>query len=847
MRISSGAFLSRRRWRRKIERLLRPARKSLLLLSIATVVVGLSGCNSTRWVPPGERLLVKNSIIIPEGTLDPEELLSIVKQKPNKRVLGRTLYLDLYNLRDPERVARKRARKDSICVEENRARERKGRKLRTCDHTARGRNGEPPVILDSNLTARTREQFALYAFKEGYFEAEVSDSLHFDRPSWPFGGWSGKPYAKPKAAIEYTVTPGRPWTYCVVDLHVDDPTIRAYLTEAWDQCVLKPGDRFDADGLDAERTRITDLLKYLGYLYFTRDMVLFDADTSAGDHEVDLRISLERPMQAGERGLRGKPEGRVFYLNDVFVDATERSSTNAQVQPDTVRLDGYTFLYHGERPRYKPKSLLGAVILRPQERFNQSDADKTFRRLTNLRVFDRVDISYDTLGMGSRGYADCRIRLIPSKRQGFSTEVNGTNRGGFLGASLNFNYRHKNLARSLALLQASVTLGVEAQQQLSASTGAETSSTALAKDALFNTLEFGPELKVSFPRPLAGLFPKGTGSRLVANTLFNYQRRPDYTRTLAKASIGMEWSPTIKETVGLYLAEVNLIRIPERSQAFIDFLASTNDAVLSDSYSDHMILGMRGVYTLNTQATGKKRRHDHFLRVIGELAGTTLFGVLPVSVLSKTVAVQETGERFRAISGIRYAQYAKVDIDYRHYLNLHERSTLAMRAAVGYAKPFGNQPVMPFETSFFSGGANGMRAWRARTLGPGSYSSPANNFDRIGEVKIEGDLEYRFKVFGYLEGALFTDVGNIWFQQDVPTRPGSRFNGATFLSEIAVGTGVGARLNFDFFLVRFDLALRTKDPSLPVGQRWIFEPQDAAYETRFGQKLNFNLGIGYPF
>ena len=169
--------------------------------------------------------------------------------------------------------------------------------------------------------------------------------------------------------------------------------------------------------------------------------------------------------------------------------------------------------------------------------------------------------------------------------------------------------------------------------------------------------------------------------------------------------------------------------------------------------------------------------------------------------------------------------------------------------------PYGNLEVLPFESAFFVGGANGLRAWRARSIGPGAYSAPLVAFDRTGEVRIEGNAEYRFKLIGFLEGAFFADVGNIWFLKEDPNKPGSGFN-RNFLSELAVGTGVGARLNFDFFIVRFDLGMQTKDPSLPRGERWLFQPKDeyiattselvgapVSYKTQF----NFNLGIGYPF
>ncbi len=822
-------------------------RKNTLHIALTCVGLVLAGCNATRWVPPGRRLLVHNVMTVDAGTLDPDQLQNIVKQKPNKRVFGRPLYLDIYNLRDPDKVVRNRAMKDSLCVIRNEQRKLEGKKLKACDRSTRGRNGEPPVILDSSLTQRSVQQLGLYAVKEGYFAAKVSDTTHYTRRRiWPFSGWGTHPFSKPKASVEYIVEAGRPWMICQVERHVDDPRMAGYVTEEWEKSLLKPGDRFDSDVIDAERTRIADQLKAEGYLFFTRDMVILDADTSAGDHQVDLLVRLERPLAMTQRGLTGTPEGTVYYLNDVIIDATRRTKANVTVPPDTVHYDGSTFLYLGKRPEFKPKALLGAVFLKPGERFNQRDADRSFRRLTNLRVFDRVDITYDTTGIGQRGYANCRIGLLPAKRQGIAVEGFGTNRGGFLGTSVNFNYRHKNLFRSMASLQTSLTVGLEAQQSLSnGSNPSEDASTAIGKDALFNTVELGPEASISFPRPFGGLFSKSSGSRLVVSTLYNYQRRPDYTRTLAKANIGVEFNPTPPWTAGIYPLEVNVIHIPRRSDAFAAFLDSADNAILADSYTDHMIVGERFFLALNTQKF-PKQRNVHFLRITLEHAGHVFIAV-PVSWFAMDHTDPLTGEQFKTIGDVRYAQFFKVDVDYRYYRTIHDRSSMAFRVTAGAGKPYGNLGVLPFETAFFSGGANGMRAWRSRTLGPGSYRSTTNHFDRIGEARFEANVEYRFKVFGYLEGALFSDVGNIWTLQPDPAKPGGEFKTDRFLGQIAVGTGLGARLNFDFFIVRFDLGLQTKDPGLPEGQRWIFQKKDPELVTAFGQKLNFNLGIGYPF
>jgi outer membrane protein assembly factor BamA len=260
---------------------------------------------------------------------------------------------------------------------------------------------------------------------------------------------------------------------------------------------------------------------------------------------------------------------------------------------------------------------------------------------------------------------------------------------------------------------------------------------------------------------------------------------------------------------------------------------------------------MRGLFTLNTQERPRDR-NVFFARIIPEWAGHPMF--VPLRALGKE-SQDTTGAEFYTVGGIRYAEFVKLDTDLRWRRIIHEKSSMAFRVAAGAGLPYGNLPVLPFESSFFVGGANGLRAWRARSLGPGSYNAPLVAFDRIGEIRLEGNAEYRFKLVGFLEGAFFADIGNIWNWEEDERKPGSGFSSA-FLSELAVGTGVGARLNFDFFIVRFDLGMQTKDPSLPPGERWLFQPKDeyeafmlstlgspVPYRTQF----NFNIGIGYPF
>lgn len=822
---------------------------------VSFVLLALTACDPTKYVPQGEYLLRADRVVVDERSVDPAELKAIAKQRPNKRILGVPFYLHLYNLRNPDRVLAKRAKRDSLCREENEVRKARGKTLRTCDRSQRGRNGEAPVILDEDLLERSSEQMRLYMQKKGWFRATVSDTVH-RRHTKLFSDERGRPFDQPKVDVEYQVVAGPVYHYRNIRFVVDDPTIQKHVQDNWTNSLIKKGDRFDADVLDAERSRINEHLREIGYLFFNRELIQYDADTTVGDHQADIVLRLERAYAKRDRGLRGTPEGTVYSLNDVSISTQGSFRRSRAIAPDTLVSSGYTFLYN-EELGYRPNALLSGIFLQPDQRFRQSNADRTYRRLTALRVFDRVEIAYDTSGIGRKGLANARIDLMPGKEQSMSLEGFATNRGGFLGTSVSAGYRHRNLFRGMGSLQAQLVLGLEAQQSFTGQ-GSSTTDGSLGqvqRDGLFNTIDIGPEITLLFPQFLLPVkrerFARSSAPRTAINLAYNYQRRPDFGRTLAKMSYGYEWNDTRTRTWGFFPMEINVIKIPQRSDAFIAYLQQANDPVLTDSYTDHLIAGMRGVFTFNTQSSARQR-NVFFARVVPEWAGFPLF--VPLQALGRETQ-DTTGTRFYTVAGIRYAEFVKLDTDLRWRRILHEKSSLAFRIAAGAGLPYGNLKVLPFESSFFVGGANGLRAWRARSLGPGSYSAPLLAFDRIGELRLEGNAEYRFKLIGFLEGALFADIGNIWNWQEDPRKPGSGIS-TDLLSELAVGTGVGARLNFDFFIVRFDLGMQTKDPSLPKGERWLFEPKDrytqqieeltgvpGVYRTQF----NFNLGIGYPF
>lgn len=847
--------------------------------AIAAIALAAAACNPTKRVPQGERLLVRNIVESDAKDLSTDELKAILKQKPNNKVLGQRLYLLLYNIPDPGRTIRRKAEVDSLCALKNEARAQKA-EVKNAKRTARGkavkpfkakecrqtwrvwlRNnvGEAPVLLDSAQTKRSVDQLGLYLTKEGYFDAQVTDTVFLNPVKflprllpWLFPEKRGNAYKRPMAEVEYHIDAGRPYTLCNITWSVDDAAIDSIVRASRTSSLLVEGMRFDADVLDKERTRITDLLRGKGYLYFNRDLLQYVADTSAGNHEVDLQMRFERPAARGKRGLAGTPEGTVYRLGRITVDITGRTPFSAANDiPDTAMYKADRFLFLGKRPAYRPKALANSIPLDSGAVFSQTINDWAYRRLTNLRVFDRVDITYDTVGTYASDLANCRITLLPAKRQNISLEGFGTNRGGFLGTSVSLNYRHKNLFRSMGSIQARMSLGLEAQQSLDGRGSSTESGPDVGREVLFNTVEFGPEVTIRFPRLIIPFvntderWPKTWGRRTAVNILYNYQRRPDYTRTLAKLNFGYEWNKSRTLTMEFYPAEFNIIRIPLMSTGFRDFIRESHDAVLRDSYTDHVIAGGRVSLTLNTQGASTHKRNVFLWRPMLQTSGNLLR--LANEVTGQDKQTDTVGNSFYTMAGVRFAQFVKFESDLRFYHTIHAKSSLAFRVDGGVGVPFGNLGVLPFENSFFSGGANGLRAWRARSLGPGSYSAPLDAYDRVGEVRLEGNAEYRFKLIGYLEGALFVDIGNIWNLHENPAKPGSGFELAKVPGELAIGSGVGARLNFDFFLVRFDLGLQTKDPALPPGQRWLFQHKSPELTTTLAHKLNFNLGIGYPF
>lgn len=351
---------------------------------------------------------------------------------------------------------------------------------------------------------------------------------------------------------------------------------------------------------------------------------------------------------------------------------------------------------------------------------------------------------------------------------------------------------------------------------------------------VFNTYEFGPELTLNFPRALWPFTIKN--ARKVSNPItsislgYNVQSRPEYFRRLINTSYYYTKRTSKFNRFYFYPVEINYLKV-DLDSAFEQQLIKLNDINLLTSYTDQLIANGRISYIFNNQNLSRIGNYVYF-KVNLEFAGNSL-SLLPDDVFK----IAEDKSRY--LTNVRYAQYIRPDLDYRFYKQFNKTSTLVARLTTGLGYAYGNSKIVPFEKAFYAGGPNDIRAWRSRSLGPGSNTS-VDYFERFGEFKLTGNVEYRFDLFRFIKGAIFTDMGNVWLINTKLDRPGGILTLKEFPDEIAIGSGLGIRADFTFFILRLDGAVQIKDPAMPAGERWVLRANKL-------KDITFNFGIGYPF
>lgn len=758
-----------------------------LILCVLFTPLLFSACNSTKYVAEDEYLLNKTRIVDDNKNISRDEYRNYIKQKPNKRVLFWKFYLSLYNL----------SRKDK-------------------DTGLSGylkRIGEPPVVFDPGLTDNSREQLELLLQNKGYFNAEVKDSVV---------------YKKEKANVTYIIQSGKPYTIRNIDYFFEDARLADLVMTDTASSLISPGDRYDVDALQNERIRIEQIMRNNGYYNFSRDFVYYQVDSALRSNRLDITLGIRNYPVKDERGRIRQTAHSEYTVDKVFIRTNydmmneDRGDRGSGIRADTLEYAG-TYIINQGNSIINPGLVTQKNYIMPGEEYNASRVQRTYRNLSSLSAYRLVDINFSEDDSVENGLI-AEINMFPAIRQAFSGGIEGTNSEGNIGARGNLSYQHRNLFGGSEQFEFTITGAIETLRE--------------SNDPDFTTMqEIGAEARLDVPQFLLPFrteqFIRRFNPRTTLNLVYSYQKRPDFTRSTFRGGFGYQWRGNRFLTHNVYPFEISLINTPFVSDSFALDLEGT---YLKYAYQPHFITNQRYTMVFTNQRLNKETDFQ-YLRFNVETAGNLFYG------LYSGIIRPETDSVYRFL-GVDIAQYFKADVEFRHYENIDEGINLVYRGFIGASIPYLNSTAIPFEKQFFAGGSNSLRAWRVKSLGPGTYDGGlASEYpNQTADLKLEANVEYRFGLFWKLEGAFFVDAGNIWSLSKEDDREGALFNIRDFYREFAVGGGFGTRLDFNFFLLRFDIGIQLVDPTRPLGQRWL--PGNSSYTS---DNFAFNIAIGYPF
>ena len=653
--------------------------------------------------------------------------------------------------------------------------------------------GEAPVIYDEELTAISMQQLRQQMNNMGYFHAEVdTQKIIKDR----------------KIDLTYLVTAHQPYMIRHYTVDIPEESVRVIAED--ERCKVKEGEQFSTATLDEERERISTTLRNRGYFYFEKSMLEFTADSSLNSHEVDVKIHFAPYVaqldSASLKKLRTRYSVRKMYYQ-IDYDPSHL--------PDSIVLkrdsDRYGNEYSWTGRRFLRKDALRqASRLDPGVRYAEWRVERTYARMNALAPVKYVDIAFTPVG---DTLLDCYITISRGRLNSFAVEVEGTYSAGDWGVAAGVNYTNKNIFKGAEVL----TLGARASYEWRANGG--------------RAIEAKGEAGLLFP------------SNVKVNIAYNYQQRPEeYTRTIANAGLGyiIPRTPGSRWTHQFNLIDINYIYVPWMSDKFREqFIKKAS--VLKASYEDHFILDWSYTGTFSTLNPRFPNRSYLQLALRAETAGNVLFGLAKAASLPQN----ESGQYM--LWRIPFAQYAKGDINFTYHGIITPEHHLVGHIGLGVAVPYLNASVLPFEKRYFGGGSNSVRGWQARTLGPGTFRGNGNTmvYDlQVGDIKLDMNIEYRFKVLSFLELAAFLDAGNIWTIRDYESQPGGVFLFNEFYKQIAWSYGVGIRFDLSIFIFRVDFGVKLHDPSrIAEGKQWRTAPNGLGWKD----DMTFHFAIGYPF
>ena len=802
----------------------------LVILSIFT------GCIGTKSLQEDEYLLNRNKI---RGVkeIETEKLEELYQQKPNRKVLKIfpiSLYTWMYQVgskkydsikiqKKKEKIAVKYDRKIASRAGENakitRLQNRKQNKVAKVDNVLKNGNkfmqwGEPLSVFDSALTAATEQKMVQFLQSKGYFHGQVSSSIR---------------YFNRRAYVTYQVIEDRPYVLDSLILTTGDSAITELVQTHQKESLIKKGDNYDTENFDQEIIRLENLMKNNGYFEFSRQFIEFAVDTTIlGNRKVAMKTIVNTPSKRGFH--------KVFKVDSVIF-TTDANTPNIGTQRKSRYFNRITYRYFEEK--YSKKILDHRLFIYPGDLYSKEKTFSTQRQLANLDMFKFVNVNYDTTG----GKFIANIFTSPLDRYQLTHEVgiNVTANQRVPGPFYNFNLKNRNTFGGLEIFQVSGRFGIDGVTSYS------------NNGRVANSLEVGGNLSLTLPDfvfPLGNNFKSRLGElnpKTRISVGYEFVDRDDFTRDNLNASLGYSWQRDQSRLFNFTLADINLINTRNESEEFKDVLDESDSLGTSfhRAFERSFVSSMYFNSLFDFNQYGSYQNKSSYLRLFAESGGTFL---------------NFFGTGFLERDSLQNYKFLKFNVDYRKLIPLSARGALAWRLNAGIGIPYGDNLILPYEKNFFAGGSSSIRAWGPRRLGPGSYTPLDENgiidynFEQPGEIIFEASLEFRQNLVGFLDWAFFIDAGNIWtIRDDVSDdgevrRPGGKFEANRFYKEIAVGTGLGLRMDFTFLIMRVDLGIKAYEPARPEGQRWVLD------DFKFGglndtteNSITLNIGIGYPF
>ncbi|HEY5690947.1 MAG TPA: BamA/TamA family outer membrane protein [Cyclobacteriaceae bacterium] len=820
-------------------------RKIRYFLIFSSFSILFSGCLGTRYLKPGEKLLYKQSVEGPKG-FGTEDLKDLYIQKTNRRFLGlpiNSLVWMYYTGERRYKPEKFEAKKEKVEIKFNRKiakttnekrkstlQYRKQHKIDVLNGKMENGNlfmqwGEKAAVYDSATVELTAEKLTDYLFTEGYFDASTSVR---------------KSEQKKRVSVIYTIHPKSAYFYDSISFDIPDNKIRSLITQNTKAGLIKKGDQFNQAILNNERERIDILLKDEGYFAFSREYVEYDIDTAFGGiHTIALRLNIDNPAR-----LSSHKQYRIDSI--IFITDASAKPPKEKAKRQVVPYRDVTYEYF--KNEYSKRILSHRIFFHQDSLYSRSGTINTQRQLANLGMFKFVNINYDT----SAGKFIANLFSSPLNRYSWSNEAGLTVTQGYPGPYYNMSFLKRNLFGGMEIFELNGRFGFE--------------GVASATDAgnFYRSIEAGLNASITFPQFLLPLrenaqyrFGKlNPKTKLLAG--YTYSNRPEYLRKTTTFSYTYSWESKRTTQYSLTLANLNIIRssLDSTFQALLNDLGTIQGNNIRLSFNPSFVSSMIFSMTWNPENYGNTTSNSKFLRIQAESGGTLLNFYTPGLV-----------ER----ENLQLFKYLRLNADYRLNRILDQNTILAYRFNIGIGWAYSEDNVLPYEKYFFVGGSNSVRAWRPRRLGIGSAPPQLSgdssqdglfdySFEKPGDILVEGSVELRKKLFGFVNGAIFIDWGNVWSFNE--TQLGSSTAGPTqaswtgntqfkfdhFYNEIAIGTGFGLRFDFSFLVLRFDVGMKVRDPARAAGDRFVLNK--VKFFRPFGvdkEPVIFNIGIGYPF